>query len=216
MSKSKTKILFLCLLFLFTSLTSVYAWFSYFKNNDVELNVGTFDVEVDINLNNMAKETILKKYYDEQKDSIVLDGGSATAENSISNLNVNIKVNAKIKGYLRIKLKDEWIVKRTYKFNSQTREEVVNLPSPAIRFNILTPQNFKMDTYSGYIYYIYPISKGTSNITLIDGGTLYGVKNNNTYSETCRVNFNVSVELIQINRYKEVWGIESFDTLEDI
>ena len=73
-----------------------------------------------------------------------------------------------------------------------------------------------MDTYSGYIYYIYPISKGTSNITLIDGGTLYGVKNNNTYSETCRVNFNVSVELIQINRYKEVWGIESFDTLEDI
>ena len=219
----KSKILLISLLFIFISLTSVLAWFTFKQTANITLKPGDFEISIDAYLVNSNEEVVKTKeqfkstYYDSNKDCFIIDGGSTTPENSIKNLRVDLKIKSKIRGKIRILIKDEWISKKDYKTGDRITTEIINLSNfYTTYFTILNEENFRYDSNTGYIYYLNDISKGETTINFISGGVLYSVRENAVYKESCIVNLNFDFEIVQSNRYKQFWNLDHIDSLNEL
>ena len=115
----------------------------------------------------------------------------------------------------RLLIKDEWILTRTYKSSGVILEQAImhDKTNSYTAFSIVNPENYLVDPSSEMIYSTIqaPISEESYEIEFINGGTDYGVRDNDIYSEVCLVYLDIKLDIVQANRYKEVWKISGLD-----
>ena len=160
-------------------------------------------------------------YFNASGESLSLDNGLINAD--ISNKDANnylgkLHIDAKYKGlgygYLRVRI----IASQEYTSGGKTH--ISQLPSP-LPVKLLNEATFKENEIDkngwfdntasdGYFYYTKPLSVANAlfdTLPLIEGvdmNLLGGIVNDNG-----AIKLSVEVDAVQINRYKQVWGIDS-------
>ncbi len=215
------RLLWIILLLMTVVSTSLYAY-AYFENNQdygFGIETGEFEVTAYIYFNDVAID-INSPYYDAINDVILINAYDEESENYIGNLKIDIVVNPNLAARVRIKLLDEWKLTRTYTILNEEDPidplvEVIyhtaksNLYHPFSLLKVGTDYQPIYDTL-GYAYLTETLTKNEdTTIHLIDGGDGYQTRENEIYYETCYVYLRFSVEVIQANRFAELWSLEA-------
>ena len=213
-------LLFLIILIIST-ITASFAWLSVEGSKDVILIPGSFKIQTIVNEkegNSVEGLTPVEGVYEingltneenERAKNILGDAHVLYSSPLIENMSVNINLTAKIPGYMRVKLQDEWIVTRKYiNFDRTSTEVIFKDQSTHILYTLA--DGWLYDNETGYFYYYKMIEEGTDEvIPFIISGESYISKTSSHYIETCEVNISISVQVVQANRYEALWGIES-------
>lgn len=217
----KKKIMIVIVLVLFAISTSLYAY-AYFENNQnygFVIETGEFEVIAHISFSEIEID-INSEYYDAENQEVIVDAYNTQAVNYIGKLKVDIVINPNIAARARIKLLDEWELTRTYLVLNE--EEPVD---PLVQTVYHTAQSSLFHPFSllkvgpnytpiydnnGYAYLSEVLNKNEETIIhLIDGGNAYLTRENEIYSETCFVHLRFSVDVVQANRFAELWSLNT-------
>ena len=205
-----------------STISASLAWLSIEGSKDVTLTPGTFKIDTLVS-EKIEDEKVEITPYDgvftinglsfenneNAKNKLGIENYPTYSDPLISNLNIDITLDAEIAGYMRVKLKDEWIVTRKYvNFDRVTTEIIFKDEESAQLYKLA--ENWVYDEKTNYFYYTNIIEKGESiNIPFISSGTSYNPKTSSYYVETCMVNITLSIQVVQANRYEAIWGISS-------
>ena len=194
-----------------------YAYFQISETHGITLSAGEFDVELVVKFNGTTV-TIDSPYYDMARGKVIVNAYDNLAENYIGNMTIDLVVTAEVAARLRFKIQQEWELQRYYLdqdpenpidpifetiYHSQKTVEYYpySLMMWATGFNYQAEQD-------GFIYDMDIVNKGSQTISLIDGGNPYTVRTNTVIYEECYVYFDVYVDIVQANRFADVWGID--------
>lgn len=201
--------------------TSLYAY-AYFENNQdygFVIETGEFEVTAYISFSETVID-INSPYYDAINEVIIVNAYDETSENFIGNLKVDIVITPNISARARIQLLDEWELTRTYQiFNEEEPIESLvqtvyhTAKSEAYHpFSLLKVGTGYAPVYdnNGYAYLTEVLNKNEETIIhLIDGGDAYLTRENEIYSETCFVHLRFTVDVVQANRFVELWSLNT-------
>ncbi len=201
------------------SMLFAYAYFENQSNYGFDYSIGDIEVTAYISFDGTYIDTS-SPYYDYDNHSIIINADDPLSENYIGNLSVDIQINPNVVARARIKVLDEWELTRTY-----TDAGELYPIDPVVETVYLSNQDASYHPYSlflmgdgyhpiyddqGYGYLSEVLNKNvTTTIHLIDGGSMYPVKHNDIYSESCSVHLKLVVDVIQANRFPELWGLDS-------
>lgn len=207
-------------------LTFTFAWFVYEERITNAIEVGKVEQGIEVYFEenestllsfSQIKNDTTGDYYDSERGLVIINAGDPTAINYIGHLRVKIHFKPEIISAYRLLIKDEWILTRTYKSSGVVLEQAImhDKTDSYSSFNIINSENYVVDPSSEMIYSTIqaPISDESYEINFIDGGTEYGVRDNDIYSEVCLIYMDIKLDIVQANRYKEVWqisGLEDF------
>lgn len=210
--------MFILVLVVFT-ITQTFAWVSLTNSKEGVLNFGDFKVIVSaqdkdtplvmnqgvFKLNGLSQENYELAVPDIQSN---YPDYIPSTDTYSADFNMNITITADIAGYMRIKLLDEWVVTRRYLNFNRVKVEAVFRSGEAL-FPFELADGWVYDSQSNYCYYTKKIDKGTKklNIPFIISGIPYEPKKSSAYAETCEVVFGTSIQVVQANRFQEIWGI---------
>ncbi|PKK94027.1 MAG: hypothetical protein CVV61_01665 [Tenericutes bacterium HGW-Tenericutes-6] len=216
----RTKSILLYLL-IFTSLLSLitmtYAYFKASNNYVIELNLGGLSLNAYISFDGVYIDQD-SPYYDPITQTVIVEAFDASKPNYIEHLKIDITLSSKIASKMRFMIKDEWILTRTFNPDAMypmdpviesiyfSEQSDIYFPYSYLKKGDLSLFKFHDD---GYAYYLPTIDKNeTVMINLISGGKPYLVRENDLYVETCVIRIGLEVELVQANRFYEIWGID--------
>jgi len=207
------------LLILVMSLTFgvTYAYFETNKEHGIVIETGEFHVEIFIYFGDLLLDSE-SPYYDAEKQIVIVNAFDPLADNYIEDLQIYLVITPVVASRLRLKFQDQWEMRRVY------IDQPIEDPIPDIVENLYHPKKdstyypfslLKMHPEFTYIYggdkYLYfdqVIRKDTSTtLHIIDSGDPYPVKSNEVFNETVYVYIDLSIELVQANRFSQVWGI---------
>ncbi len=220
---NKIKIV-LTMVILTALLTFTFAWFVYEKNITNAIEIGKVEQGLEVYFEedeatvlsfSQIKNDTSGDYYDSESGLVIINAGDPTALNYIENLRVKIHLKPEVISAYRLLIKDEWVLTRTYKNSGVILEQAImhDKTNNYISFNIVDSENYVVDPSSEMIYSTIqaPVSEESYTIDFIDGGEEYGVRDNDIYSEICLIYLDIKLDIVQANRYKEVWQIAGLD-----
>ena len=204
--------LFLVIASIFTFVPLAYSWFEKTEESTIVIETGEFQIIIIASFNGNVITTN-SQYYDQEKKVIILNASNPASPNYIGRFKVTLRVSANIPSRLRVKIQDEWKLVRTYREDGfvieealSHRDDELNPANPTYRYNLSYAS--KNDLSSGFMYYNHLIEKNQNYIiNFITSGNPKAVKNTITYYEECFVYFDLIVEMVQANRFSEIWGI---------
>ena len=221
-NKSKKYIILAVLLILLgTGIT--LAWLSLDGSEDTKFKPGDFTIST----NFYDGEAIDSNKLSDEKGVYHLNGLTVNDYNNVvdkleddekndkhmNNLTININVEAKIAGYLRVKVMDEWLVTRTYpQLQNKKVKEVIFIEKEYeqngtdVFFPFVLADGWVYDEATEYCYYE-NIIDGNTIIPFITGGINYRPKDSVSFYEICEVNVSSIAEMVQANRFEQLWGI---------
>lgn len=175
--------------------------------------------------------------YDSEKGLLSINGSLKSAvleqhENDtnyvphfLDDFKVAIELTPDITSYLRIRVFDEWTITRFYySFNAEQiysiYHEGINIfpfdladNSWRVKGDVGYSSLWYYDADTQYVYYRDPLPKGvTVTIPFVFGGDAYLPKISRTYIDTCDLILNIRVEVVQANRFSQIWGITEIPT----
>ena len=168
-------------------------------------------------------------YFNGEMKSAVLEQYAADGEEYneffLDDFKVQITVTPDVTSYLRIRVYDEWTITRFYSsFNTEQVYSIYHEGENIFPFN-LVDNSWRVSGETGYstlwyydadtkyVYYTEPLEKGTEvTLPFIFGGDSYIPKISRTYSDTCDLILNIRLEVVQANRFSQIWGIEEIPT----
>lgn len=217
MKKSFRKLfiaLFTILTVIFISFSLTYSWFIKTNESTFIIDTGEFSSSLAVAFNGSIISSG-SPYYDTQKKVVIVDAGNSLSTNHIGKLTVSLTITPEVTARFRIKIQDEWRLKRTYIALGTTIEEAMShekgelIPGNALYpFTIANIANYTYDSESGYLYYNLLLEKGQIyNISFITTGLTHPVVSNSVFNEECIVYLDFIVDIVQANRFSEVWGI---------
>lgn len=203
-------------LFLFISslLTITFAFFVREKTVEMDIKPGMLTPKIYLYLEGvLIDESSI--FYDQDYQSFVFELTDSHAVNHLSKLDVWIQIEAEIAFKLRVKLLESYVITRIYENEDQNPtifKRIITIERPGERFyeHSLLRKGHDDSYVYGHDYAMYfekTWLKGTHNIHLIDGGLSYLGHQHSTFTEQGLLRFNLMVEVVQSNRYQEVWGI---------
>jgi hypothetical protein len=205
---------FLTVFLCFVVISLAFSWFKRENSSTFHFQSGEYDVSIEAALNDVIINEN-SPFYDSSKQAIILDGGKQTSANYLDKLDVSLIITVAHSSRFRIKVQDEWQLKRTYYESGFSITEAVyfqdaeTIPgNEHYPFTILNISNFIYDSDSGYLYYSSVLEKDqTYVIDFISGGVPQYVRSTADYYEECTVFLDFSLDVVQANRFSEVWGI---------
>ncbi len=201
-----------------TTFVIVYAYFQIQEQRGIMIETGDFQVEMLAYFNTTLVD-VNSPYYDAQTGTLIVNADDPLSMNYVGNLSVSFNVTSIVASRMRIKLQEEWTLTRHYLDQNplypipDVVESVYSSNHGALYypFSLLkvTQSYVPIYTIDGYAYYPDVIPKGSANlISFIIGGDPYPVRNNEVFVETCALHLNVLVDIVQANRFSEVWNID--------
>ncbi len=206
------------ILIFIASLISVYAYF--IRSNERGIVIVTSDYEIEI----IAAfdgdiVSFTSPFYDIEKQVIIVNAYDPNSENYIGKLTIDIYITPYNTSRGRLKLMDEWELTRTYLEQdpqypiAPVKEALyhVNMGSGYYPFSLLKTDPTWNPIYdlNGYAYFDMLLEKNkTTVIRLIDGGDRYITRTNDVFTESAFVYIDLRIEVVQANRFSEVWGID--------
>ncbi len=206
------------LLFIMIGVITSYAYFQITETHGITLSSGTFDVELLVTFDGTVV-TVDSPYYNSEKQYITVNAFDDQADNYIDNMTISLVVTPEVAARMRFKIQQEWELQRYYLdqdpqnpidpifesiYHSQQTSDYY--PFSLMKWATGTTTSYEQD---GMIYYsdIIPSSSQTV-IPLIDGGDAYTVRTNSVLYEECYVYFDFYLDIVQANRFVEVWDID--------
>lgn len=198
------------------------AYFEYFDEEEVLITKNAFDSLAAPNCYDSEKGLL---YINGSLKSAVLEqheGDSNYVPHFLDDFKVQIQLTPDITSYLRIKVFDEWEVTRFYySFNTEQIYSIYHEGDNIFPFHLADDawrvsgedgysSLWYYDAETKYVYYTEPLEKGvTATLPFIYGGDAYIPKISRTYIDTCDLILNIRVEIIQANRFSQIWGIDA-------
>ncbi len=194
-----------------------YAYFEMNKEHGIIIETGEFDVEIFIYFGSLLIDQD-SPYYDSEKQILIVNAFDSLAENYIEDLQIYLVISPVVASRLRLKFQDQWEMRRVY------IDQPLENPIPDIVENLYHPK--KDSTYypysllkvnpeftyifggDRYLYFDQIIRKDFSTtLHIIDGGDPYPIRVNEVFNETVYVYIDLSIELVQANRFSQIWGL---------
>ncbi|MBU1141325.1 MAG: hypothetical protein KKG64_02255 [Firmicutes bacterium] len=195
--------------------------YAYFENNEdygFVLQTGDFEITAYISFDGESID-LNSPFYDVNEDVLLINAFDEDSENYIGKLKVDIAVHPNIAARVRLKLLDEWELVRTY------IEQNPDYPiDPIVETVYHTAKGAEYHPFSllkvgvgyspiydsnGYAYLAEVLPKDEiTTIHFIDGGDSYPTRENEIYYETCLINLRMIIDVVQANRYADIWSID--------
>lgn len=217
--RNRRMILSLALLLLIIASTFgiTYAYFRTRKEHGIIIETGEFNVELMIYFDDLLIDQN-SPYYDPVKKQVIINAFDVTAKNYIGDLRITMVIHPQVASRFRIKLMDQWEMRRVFINQSETDpipDIVENLyfepksnlyyPHSLLRMN---PDFTYIYAPDGYLYFDKILRKNQiETIDIIQGGDPYPVRFNEVFQETVYVYIDIFIDIVQANRFSEVWGI---------
>jgi len=188
-----------------------FAWFEWVNDHPIGIETGTFDVSIDILIDDVPL-TGLESYYDPTLSLLELNAFTPASANYIDRLKVVMTVTAHNAARIRFRVQDEWRLTRHFTSGEST---TIVLSYDTLTEGIKTyPFNVNGQFFTTgadpYFYYDGLVEAGdTISLTLIDGGTPYAVRTTLNYYEEVFVRFQVFLDVVQANRIAAVWNVDA-------
>jgi len=199
----------------------IKASFEYLGEEEILVIKNAFDPVAAPNCYDSNKGLL---YINGSSKSIVLEQHENDTEYNphfLDDFKVQIELTPDITSYLRIKVFDEWQVTRFYySFNTEQIYSIYHEGDNIFPFH-LTDEAWRVsgedgynslwyyDAETKYVYYTEPLEKGVQvSLPFIFGGDSYLPKISRTYIDTCDLTLNIKVEIVQANRFSQIWGID--------
>lgn len=194
-----------------------YAYFQVNETHGITISVGEFDVEFVVKFNDVTV-TVDSPYYNEN-GKIVANAFDELADNYIGNMTIDLVITPEVAARMRFKIQQEWELQRYYIDQDPEYpidpvfESIYHAPkaSEYYPFSLMLWADGISVSHeqNGMIYYMDIIPSSTETIIpIIDGGTNYTVRTNSVLYEECYVYFDLYLDIVQANRFAEVWGID--------
>ena len=198
------------------------AYFEYLDEEEVLVTKNAFDPIAAPNCYDSDKGLL---YINGALKSIVLEQHENDTNYNphfLDDFKVQIELTPDITSYLRIKVFDEWQVTRFYySFNTEQIYSIYHEGDNIFPFH-LADEAWRVsgedgynslwyyDAETKYVYYTEPLAKGVKvSLPFIFGGDSYLPKISRTYIDTCDLTLNIKVEIVQANRFSQIWGIDA-------
>lgn len=128
----------------------------------------------------------------------------------LNQLGFQFEVSTSIKAYVRIKFYDAWISSKLYPGSASAKENYISKGQISGRSPFyVNNDNWYYDTTNNICYLKATIDTGSHIYSFNINDTYFYLQNTSTvYTENILVQVSYSLELIQANRAKTVWGID--------
>ncbi len=212
----KQKLLIILLISIGLSVTIVS--YTFFIKNIVfatTLETQAFELELDMKLGSTSLDAS-SIYYLDDMDVYAINLYDLNELNYIENLSISIHVNVSIASRLRFKLYESYELTRYYHNVDETivkeviyidEQDEFTYPYSHLGKGLFTNYFKDEDDYMYVDELIFPNQIYVLN--LIDGGHPYLVRDNTLFSETCMLYLAFEVEVVQANRYQEIWNLDT-------
>ncbi|HBG33315.1 MAG: hypothetical protein A2084_03510 [Tenericutes bacterium GWC2_39_45] len=200
-----------------TTCTLTYAYYVNQESRGIVLVSGSFEVSV-LAYFDEDEITVESPYYEVENQVIVVNAFDETSQNYIGKLKISIEIIPRITARMRIQLQDEWLLTRTFLDENglptvPVVESVYHTPKGEgyYPFSLLKTDSSFLPIYASdsYAYIDEVLNKNTLyRYDVIIGGDPYPVRSNYYYTETCMVRLGLIIDVIQANRFQELWGLE--------
>lgn len=194
-----------------------YAYYVNQKTRGIIFDSGSFDITVLASFDDI-EITANSPYYDVQNQVILVNADDPTSINYIGKLNISIELIPEVAARMRIQIQDEWQLTRTFYALDGTPTTPVTesiyhtqkgegyYPFSLLKTSVAFQPIYESDAYA----YIDEVLKKNTlyRYDVIIGGDPYPVRNNNYYTETCTVRLGLIIDVIQANRFQELWGLD--------
>ncbi len=195
-----------------------YAYFQINETHGITVSSGAYDIELVVKFSGTVV-TVDSPYYDQEHGKIIANAFDELADNYIGNMTIDLVITPDVAARLRFKIQQEWELQRYYL--DQDPENPIDpifesiyhsqKPSEYYPYSLMMWAGGINTQYEqdGMVYYmdVIPSSEETT-ISLIDGGSPYTVRTNSALYEECYVYFDLFLDVVQANRFSEVWGID--------
>jgi len=208
--KPKRMIIFI-LIGILLSVGGVFAWFEYEEIRTIFVSPGEFEATLQIYFD----ETLVTSgspYYDALSQLLTVNAFDSDAPNYIGKLKVTVEITVHNASRFRFRMLDEWLLTRYFTGGNQISLVIPNeLRTTGVDVNPYgVHPSFRTRDNDSHLYFDGIIGKNeTLTLTLIDGGTPYPVRTTDTYYEEVHIMFQVIIDVVQANRFPQVWNIES-------
>lgn len=196
---------------------SMISYTFFIKNitHTTTLETQAFDLDIDIKLGSVDLDPS-SIYYVEDKQVYAINLYETSEINYIDNLSLSVVVDVSIASRLRFKLYESYELTRYYHNQDETilkeiiyidQQDEFSYPFSLMKKGMFT--NYFKDEQD-YMYVdqvIYTDQTYTFNI--IHGGNAYPIRENSLFHETCYLYIAFEFEVVQANRYQEIWNLET-------
>ncbi|MCF7930289.1 MAG: hypothetical protein K9L02_02140 [Acholeplasmataceae bacterium] len=200
------------------SLVAVFAYFQTQEQRGIIIQTGDFEVEVFASFSGVVVD-YNSPYYNRETGTLIVNAYDSLSSNYVGNLEISVEITAVVPARMRMKLQEQWTLTRTYLDQdplypiADVIEVVYNSNHGAgyYPFSLLKiPPTFTpIYDVDGYAYMSSIIPKGvTTTFDFIQSGDPYIVKNNEVFTETCFLYIDLMIDVVQANRFSEIWGID--------
>lgn len=208
----------LIVLVLGVSIPTILAYFETQELRGIIVQTGDFEVEVFASFSGVMVD-YNSPYYDRENGSLIVNAYDELSDNYIGDLKISVSVNSVVPSRMRIKLQEQWTLTRTYLDQDPLYPiadvvEVLyhnNYGTGYYPFSLLKVPGTFAPIYdvNGYAYMpnIIP-SDETTTFDIIQSGDKYIVKNNEVFTEVCYLYIDLMIDVVQANRFSEIWGID--------
>ena len=181
----------------------------YYKLEYVPKEIQATSVITDTNSANLGVSCV--NTYGTQRDGSLAETGSYMYFNQ---LGFDFSIKTKVDCYVRIKFRDAWVSSKLYRGSSTPNERY----TPKIQISGRSPfyvndEDWYFDTQNNIAYYkgIMRSQENSYDFSFDLDSTYFYESDATTYTERMIIQVSYSLEVIQANRIKAVWGISPSD-----
>ena len=185
---------------------TVYAYFVRTTNRGIIIETEAYQIEIIASFDgNIVSYT--SPFYDPIKQVLIVNAFDPNTDNYIGNLEIIIYITPYNTSRMRIKLLDEWELTRTY-IDQDPNYPIDPVKEPFSPLKI-HPSFQAIYNEDGYAYFHQIVQKNQLiTIPFIGGGDRITVRNNDVFYEEVYVYIDLRIDIVQANRFSEVWGID--------
>ena len=212
---SGRRISILVIVYLIALLSSVYLTFAYYtkeEHTSIILTSGDANISVEIAFDDLIIDQN-SQYYDSVKKQIIINSSDPLSENAISKLRVTVNLESDYASRVRVKLMESYVKSRYYIATEVTLNEVMAVTENRSGFHPFSylshGEGYEMIyTEDGYQYLPSILLENEMlQLPIVSGGLTTYARTNTQYIETITLYLAIVIEVVQANRYQEVWGI---------
>lgn len=203
-------------MYLLALVASIYYTFAYFnkdQQSDIELQPGDATITTEIRFDGVPIDST-SPYFDQTNNQIIINASDPFSVNALSKLSVQIQINSSYASRVRVKVMESYVKERYYILTGETLTETMAITENRDGFHPFSYLAYGNSYHmirgdEGYQYYPYVLEEENDlQLNIIEGGlTVYG-RENTQFIETITLRLSIIVEVVQANRYQQIWGID--------
>lgn len=206
MSKKNFLVICISILVIILSGSVIFAWLLDSDSGNIEFEQPNYrDFEYNITFNGTNEEVVLNENGLLEVIGNLKEPGETGKY--IENLTASISFIPEVAAYLRMKINDSWELTRTYA-SGRVSVEIIYKET---KNNFVLADDWYYDENTNYIYYQKYILKSTEKVLIpfIVAGVGIDTGDSIRYTDDYRVIVDFVCDVVQANRFQEIWGIDA-------